>query len=98
MEIWQERVLWREYVHPHTQSKKSEILHTHTQSCGDSSSKRGRIQTILTGASLFAISNNNIRVFGGQISQLKLLTFWNRFLINRPQKHFRLREQRHPFI
>ena len=33
--------------------------------------------------------------FWGQISQLKLLTFSNRFRINRPQKHFGLREQQH---
>ena len=34
--IWQGQVLWRGYVHPHTyphtQLKKSGILHTHTQS------------------------------------------------------------------
>jgi len=36
MEIWQGRVLWRGYVHPHThphiQLKKLGIPHTHTQS------------------------------------------------------------------
>jgi len=30
MEIWRGRVLWRGYVHPHTQLKKSGIPHTHT--------------------------------------------------------------------
>jgi len=34
MEIWRGRILWRGYVypytHPHTQLKKSGILHTHT--------------------------------------------------------------------
>jgi len=32
MEIWRGHVLWRVYVHPHTQLKKSGIPHTHTQS------------------------------------------------------------------
>jgi len=65
MEIWQGRVLWWGYVHPH--------LHPHTKlknqgfpipipipsQCRDSPSKRGQGQTIPKGTSLFAISKNS---------------------------------------
>jgi len=43
MEIRRTQVLWREYVHPHTQLKKSGIpyTHTHTQSMRRFSVKTG---------------------------------------------------------
>ena len=41
MEIWRGRVLWRVYVHPHTQLKKSGIPHTHTQSMREFPVKTG---------------------------------------------------------
>jgi len=48
MEIWRGRVLWRGYVHPythpHTQSKKSGIFHTHIQSMRGFPSKWGRVR------------------------------------------------------
>jgi len=56
MEIWRGRVLWRGYVHPHTQLKKLGILHTHTQSMRRFPSKRERVRTIPTRTDLFAIS------------------------------------------
>jgi len=62
MEIWQGRVLWREYVHPHThphtQLKKLEIPHTHTQSMRGFPLKTRTGSGNTHGASLFAISSS----------------------------------------
>jgi len=46
----------RSHPHPHTQSKKSEIPHIHTQSAGIPPSKRGWVRTIPTRAGLFVTS------------------------------------------
>jgi len=58
MEIWRGRVLWRGYVHPHTQLKKSGFSIPIPSQCGDSPSKRERVRAIPTGTGLFAISNS----------------------------------------
>jgi len=55
-EIWRERVLWRGYVHSHTQLKNQGFPIPKPSQCGDFPSKRGRVQAISTGAGVFAIS------------------------------------------
>jgi len=60
MEIWRGRVLWWGYVHPHThphtQLKKSGILHTHTQSMRGFPVKPRTDSGNTYGTGLFAIS------------------------------------------